>query len=357
MATHRFSPGNAWCQINPDFDVVMSLPRVKEWHNVTREMFEQEIVPRYEPAILRGHVKDWPVTRQSLKSAESAARYVSQFDSGRPVLSWVGEPSIEGRFFYNRDLSGMNFQQVQAELRPTLNRILSLSGEERPPALYVGATSVADSLPGFAHENPSPLVDKAIIPNIWLGNQVTISAHFDTSDNIACVVAGRRKFTLFPPEQVSNLYVGPIDFTPAGQPISMVSVKEPDFERFPRFRQALAAAKVAELEPGDAIYIPSLWWHNVEATEDFNILINYWWEDSVPGVGSPFDALVHSTLTTSSLPPEKVAAWKSMFDHYVFEREQQSAEHIPPERRGPLGKMTPRVAAYVRNYLRGVLNR
>ena len=54
--------------------------------------------------------------------------------------------------------------------------------------------------------------------------------------------------------------------TIAGQPISMVDLDDPDFERFPKFREALRHALVAELEPGDAIYIPALWWHGVQAT-------------------------------------------------------------------------------------------
>ena len=81
------------------------------------------------------------------------------------------------------------------------------------------------------------------MPRVWFGNRVTVQTHYDISSNIACVVAGRRRFTLFPPEQLVNLYVGPLEFTLAGQPISMVKLEQPDFERYPRFRQALAAAQ------------------------------------------------------------------------------------------------------------------
>ncbi|MFX7984900.1 cupin-like domain-containing protein, partial [Acinetobacter baumannii] len=88
------------------------------------------------------------------------------------------------------------------------------------------------------------------------------------------VAAGRRRFTVFPPEQLPNLYLGPLDPTPAGQPVSLVDFHQPDFERFPRFRDALAAGEAAELAPGDAVYIPSMWFHHVEGLAPVNLLIN-----------------------------------------------------------------------------------
>ena len=36
----------------------------------------------------------------------------------------------------------------------------------------------------------------------------------------------------------------------------------------------------AELQPGDAIFIPSLWWHQVESLSAVNGLVNYWWTDT-----------------------------------------------------------------------------
>jgi oxalate decarboxylase/phosphoglucose isomerase-like protein (cupin superfamily) len=62
-----------------------------------------------------------------------------------------------------------------------------------------------------------------------------------------------------------------------------VSFRDPDFTRFPRFREALKHAIVAELEPGDALYIPSLWWHHVESIGVLNAMVNYWW--SAPAAG------------------------------------------------------------------------
>lgn len=118
----------------------------------------------------------------------------------------------------------------------------------------------------------------------------------------------------------------------------------------------MPTAKVAELEPGDVLYIPSLWWHQVDALDPFNVLINYWWDRTVPNSGSPFEALVHGLLTIRQLPLEKRRAWQAYFDHYLFSADNP-AEHLPPERRHALSEMTPEVADYLKGFLRNALNR
>ena len=114
------------------------------------------------------------------------------------------------------------------------------------------------------------------------------------------------------PDQIANLYIGPLDFAPTGAAMSLVSLRSPDFEKFPRFRDALAAAQVADLGPGDAIYIPPLWWHHVESLESFNVLVNYWWHDFAgegASADSAFDALLHGILSIRKLPPATRCAW------------------------------------------------
>ena len=197
-------------------------------------------------------------------------------------------------------------------------------------------------------------------PRIWLGSAFTTPAHFDESSNIACVVSGRRRFTLFPPEQIANLYIGPLDFAPTGTPMSMVRLADPDFARFPRFREALAAAQVAELEPGDAIYIPGLWWHHVESLEKVNALVNYWWKGPPAAsvqADSALDCLLLAVLRLRHLPPEQRRAWASIFDHYVFGASAESVEHIPPHVRGVLGEISPELAKQVKAFLVSQLQR
>ncbi len=114
---------------------------------------------------------------------------------------------------------------------------------------------------------------------------------------------------------------------------------------------------MAELEPGDAIYIPTLWWHNVEALDPFNILVNYWWRDTPPDTGSAFEAMIHAILTIGSLPDYQRNAWRAMFANYVFRRDGDPAAHLPPAQRGILAEPTPQLRQKIRQFLIRALGR
>jgi hypothetical protein len=331
--------------------------QVREWRNVDGATFHGEIVPGGEPAVLRGLAADWPAVRAGGRSPQALGEYIKTFDRGAQVETLSGAPSIKGRFFYSNDLKGLNFEKRPERISATIDRLLAQTGGEDAPSLYIQSTSIPDCLPGFADENGIALSGAAAIPRIWIGNAVTVSTHYDLSDNIACVVGGRRRFTLFPPGEIGNLYVGPIHFTLAGQPVSMVSLDEPDFERYPRFKDALASAQTAELEPGDAIYIPYFWWHHVRSLTAFNVLVNYWWNDADTRFGLPYDALLHAFLTIRHLPPGQRAAWRGVFDHYVFQTGGDPVAHLPQDARGALGAMTPGLAAQIKAALLRRLSR
>jgi ribosomal protein L16 Arg81 hydroxylase len=214
-------------------------------------------------------------------------------------------------------------------------------------------------LPGFSNANHvrSLITVESVLESIWIGNRTCIAPHFDNTENLACVVGGRRRFTMFPPDQIGNLYVGPLDFTPAGQPVSLVDVRNPDLARFPRFAEAAEVAEVAELSPGDAVYIPALWWHNVEALEDFNVLVNYWWRDVADYFDSPSMSLLHCLLTVKSLPPEQRRNWKAVFDYLIFQSEGPALEHLPPRVQGLFGELTQARADRLRSMLLKNLSR
>ena len=310
-----------------------------------------DIYESEEPIILRGYIQDWPAVKAATLSGEHLADYLTQFDAQEPLTVYVGPQEIDGRFFYNDDFTGFNFRSGKASLAQVLGRLLGPEVDDDIDSIYVGSTPIDQWLPGFRTSNDVELPVKDALANFWLGSPTTISAHFDFPDNLACVVAGKRRFTLFPPDQLANLYVGPLDRTPSGQAISLVDFKAPDLERHPRFSNALAASFTAELEPGDALFIPSMWWHHVRSKETLNMLVNYWWCSTPPAMGAPSAALNHAILALRDLPPRQRRAWQNLFNYYVFEAEPSAFDHIPESGRGILDELNDESIKWIRGDL------
>lgn len=327
-----------------------SFTPVQERRGVDAKVFREEIVPAGQPVILRGLIEDWPAVQQGKASPLATCEYLAQFYRGKTVPLVLGDPAARRHLFYGPDMARFNFVRRPESLLDCLRLLLSQAENAAAPAIYIDAQPLPDCLPGFTDIHAIPMLDATVVPNIWIGNAVKVQTHFDLKSNIACIVAGRRRFTVFPPDQLPNLYPGPIDFAPGGTPVSMVALDNPDFDRFPKFRQALQTAQVAELEAGDALYLPYAWWHHVESLEGFNVLVNYWWNDVQPATPL-YDTLLHAVLAIRDLPDDQRRFWRSLFDYFVFETEGQALGHLAPEHRGHLGPMTPEKVAAIKAIL------
>lgn len=332
---------------------------VQELRGLDPQALPEEVLHATRPLLLRGLVADWPMVQASRRSAAEGIAYLRRFDQRQaPVVAQVAPPETGGRFFYNDDLTGFNFAPQRVPLAAVLDALGQRADAADAPAIYVGSTTLDTYLPGFREENPLNLDDRQqVLASIWIGNRTRVAAHQDLPDNLACVVAGRRRFTLFPPEQLANLYIGPLDFTPAGQAISLVDFHRPDLARFPRFAEAMAHAQVAELAPGDALFIPSMWWHHIEALEAFNVLVNYWWRDVPAYMDTPMNALMLALMSIRELPPEQRRTWQEIFRHYVFEPGEATVGHIPEAARRVLGPIDETRARDLRARLLQRLNR
>jgi hypothetical protein len=94
------------------------------------------------PLLLRGMVADWPLVGAARQSAAAADRYLRGFYRDATVGAFFGPPEIEGRIFYNDDMSGFNYQAAMVKLDVVLDGIQQHLTDPRPPAFYVGSTTV-----------------------------------------------------------------------------------------------------------------------------------------------------------------------------------------------------------------------
>ena len=321
-----------------------------------RNLFQKEIAEPCRPMVLRGIFRDWPSVRAAAAAPAAVRDYLRSFATGRLAEVFMGDPAIAGRYFYGEGLEGFNFERIELDLPTAIDRIMASADAPGSRTLYVGSLQTEVYLPGFAGENGNAILPPTVMPRIWIGNASNVSCHYDTYDNLAAVVAGRRRFTLYPPEAIGDLYVGPIDNTMAGQPVGLADGSDPGDVRYPRFEAWRDKALHAELEPGDALYLPQLWWHRVEATAPFNVLVNYWWDGFSIGPDAPATTMLLAMIAIAERPEGERAAWKAFFDHYVFRPNGHPLAHLPGEKRGILGRLADnygRIRAHVMRTLRG----
>ena len=308
------------------------------------------------PFVIRGLVSAWPLVEAGRRSGREARDYLLRKRRDAQFTVSIGEPGSGGRLFYD-DAMEMNFRIVRAKLPDIFAQIDAVEEQPDPPPIYLASIDVHDFFNGLHEANHVDLGNRDCLASIWIGTRTRIAAHNDFPQNLACVAVGRRRFTLFPPDQFRNLYLGPIDNTPAGRAVSMVDLHAPDFAAHPRFREALRHAQTAELGPGDALYIPSMWYHHVEGLDRFNILVNYWWRETPRWLGQPQDALNHAMLSIRDLPDEEKAHWRDLFDYYVFGNPEEVTAHIPEKARSVLAPLTTETASRIRSFILRQLSR
>lgn len=339
-----------------DPSIFSAMPLVEERQAADEAELNALLESADAPFVLRGIAKDWPLVQAGLRSAKEARDYVLRHARKRPFAVTLGPPGHDGRLFYT-DKMEMNFQSARGNLADIFKGFDDNEGRAHPPAIYLTSVDLNEYFDGLHEANHIPLGSRKPINSIWIGTATRVAAHNDFPDNLAVCAVGRRRFTIFPPEQYRNLYLGPIDNTPAGRAISMVDFHNPDFGAHPKFEEALKHAQVVELEPGDAVFVPSMWWHHVEGLAPFNILVNYWWRDTPKWMGQPQDALHHAILSIRDLPAQDKEIWRDFFEYYVFNNDDSVTAHIPEGGRGVLDPLTPEGAGRIRSFLLRTLNR
>ena len=84
--------------------------------------------------------------------------------------------------------------------------------------------------------------------------------HFDQYDNLFVQISGRKRFHIFDPCQTSGLYPYPVHHPLDTR--AQVDLSRPDLSTFPQLATVRGAREVV-LEPGQTLFLPAYWWHEV----------------------------------------------------------------------------------------------
>ena len=109
--------------------------------------------------------------------------------------------------------------------------------------------------------------------NLWFAIGATTSGlHYDAYDNLLLLLRGRKNVLLLPPSASAELAPRPAHGASANH--SQLGAAE--------LASLVASAPTPpltfELLPGEALFIPEGWWHEVESPEEVTLGINYWWD-------------------------------------------------------------------------------
>jgi hypothetical protein len=306
-----------------------------------------KLASRRRPVVIEGALTSWPIMRSgdglacldylSARIGSASISYAEVPASANGYLSYRAPGSLDPTY---RTVH-RGFAEFAASLRT------AVSGGSSS-VCYMQSMSVAREFPALQPELALPLLADTLMirgdsPRLWVGTGGhRVATHYDPFHNFACVVAGRKRFVVFPPEQLPNIYVGSLSpgDTPAGAPISLVDPRAPDLEKYPRFEVAMRAAETIDLGAGEVLFLPAYWFHYVESS-DLNILVNFWWDD-VPMRASAqaFACLPHALLTIRDLPSHRRDVLGTFFDYFVFQRCGDPYAHLEHDQQGWAGRLS-----------------
>ena len=171
-----------------------------------------------------------------------SATTFKSMDRGTPAPVMEAPASTQGRFGYNSDVREFTFSTRQRSISETLDRIeRQIDLTERTHHRDARCCRLPRTMPDFVRQDPMPLLAAGRAANVAGRACPDANSSRSATTTLACVIAGLRRFVLFPPEQVVNLYIGPID-NPAAA-FNRVDLEAPDFSRFPRFAKAFGRSR------------------------------------------------------------------------------------------------------------------
>lgn len=228
-----------------------------------------QLISMQKPFILCNLIQDWPAL------TEWSLSYLKEKIGGN-LISYV-ETDSSNLTAYQQIL-----QMKAADFFEQVDRIAN--NEQNTQNLYLVISKIMSH---FNRRSPtlSELLKDINIPhfipykrlweiNLWIGiggNKSNL--HFDPEENLLAVIQGSKKIILFSSDQTKLLYQNKKNKINLLH--SMVNIFNFDDTQFPLMRKAKYYE--TEVKKGEALYLPSGWWHAVESSNELNIAVNLWW--------------------------------------------------------------------------------
>ena len=167
---------------------------------------------------------------------------------------------------------------------------LICNNQDQHKKYYLMQRSVEQDFPELLTDFDLPKYadkSKEHIVNFWFGESATnTKPHYDYSNNFLAQILGRKRVRLYAPSATVNMYPYSINDTvmmggvkhPVVQGSQIADTDSIDEGAFPNFQ--LVEVYEGILYPGDLLFIPAGWWHEVKSL-DVSMSINFWWKTTI----------------------------------------------------------------------------
>ena len=245
------------------------------FESVTEDQFRSVIHPKRHPAILRGLDVGCCVEKWS-------ADYLAEKVGSKPVsihVSNTGQMSfLKPKNFEYKTLAFDTLVRRSATQEP--HKEYFLSETEVYYLRSLGNDSRGREVANFSQHYPE-LSNDFLVPKFLdedsifssvlrvASKGVQLWTHYDVMDNLLVQIKGRKRAVLYSPEDVTYLYMD-------GDKSRVVNIDQPDLTVYPEFSKAIGYESI--MEPGDILFIPALWFHNMTSL-DFSVAVNVFWRN------------------------------------------------------------------------------
>ena len=263
---------NKELSIKTSQDINENSLKIERIEKPTLEFFQKYISDFRKPVIITGAINNWKAL--SLWNAD----YLN---------TALGDKKVNVAVSKTKTFQGTiedGFAKIDEPMKfSEFINLLELNRNSIDIYYYLQQSSIPILFPELVKDIDYPIYcdNKLInnnIVNIWLGSGGNISPlHYDQYDNLLAQVRGRKRIVLFEPKQTAFLYPFPVDSKIYH--LSQIDIDRPNLKQFPDFIKSRSCE--CTLEPGEILFIPTFWWHQVYTLDDEKfptISVNFWYK-------------------------------------------------------------------------------
>ncbi|KAK7206845.1 hypothetical protein BZA70DRAFT_116162 [Myxozyma melibiosi] len=285
--------------------------KIQVVQDIAREIFVKEYLRRGVPCLFKSQFRHLPALKKwmvaSDKSSDGQAttapaaslnlRYFMKLIDGNGRDPFVDVET--GRFNPNAPqpapdnftpptqtvIQQTDFTRTEVPLSLFLKLHSAEAGQvpEQFRNIYLAQTPLLETLPALKDDFvPRPVylpveTEKHVYGcSAWIGRKTFTPRHFDPNENLYVMVAGRKRVTLWKPEyDTKDTETSDMEKLNKNRKRGILGNRN-----FGEPKAGEAAYDSCILEPGDGLFIPERWWHEVESIgDDVSASVNWWFRE------------------------------------------------------------------------------